>query len=73
MWLYTGYVDFEITPDLISHTQQGQGSNQQRLSSFCSQSTVDVIPIGFVDVFPGQTLQTNATALSMLDWVEIPR
>ena len=54
MWLYTGYVDSEITPDLISHAQQGQGSNQQRLSSFCSQSTVDVIPIGFVDVFPAQ-------------------
>lgn len=32
----------------------GQGSGQQRLSSFCSQSTVDVIPIGFVDIFPAQ-------------------
>ncbi|KAE9366577.1 carbohydrate-binding module family 18 protein [Stipitochalara longipes BDJ] len=32
----------------------GQGAGQQRLSYFCAQSTVDVIPIGFVDVFPAQ-------------------
>ncbi|PMD31543.1 glycoside hydrolase family 18 protein [Hyaloscypha variabilis F] len=32
----------------------GQGAGQQRLSYFCAQSAVDVIPIGFVDVFPAQ-------------------
>ena len=39
---------------LISHFPQGQGSGQQRLSYFCAQSAVDIIPIAFLDVFPAQ-------------------
>lgn len=37
-----------------SRTSQGQGAGQQRLLHFCQQSTVDIIPIGFVNVFPAQ-------------------
>jgi chitinase len=33
---------------------QGQGISQQRLVHFCQQTTVDVIPIGFVNIFPAQ-------------------
>lgn len=32
----------------------GQGAGQQRLSYFCAKSTVDVIPIAFVNIFPAQ-------------------
>ncbi|KAH7327148.1 glycoside hydrolase superfamily, partial [Rhexocercosporidium sp. MPI-PUGE-AT-0058] len=32
----------------------GQGGGQQRLQYFCEQSTVDVIPIGFIHIFPQQ-------------------
>ncbi|PVH71925.1 glycoside hydrolase family 18 protein [Cadophora sp. DSE1049] len=32
----------------------GQGGGQQRLLHFCEQSTVDIIPIGFVHIFPQQ-------------------
>ncbi|KAE9372586.1 carbohydrate-binding module family 50 protein [Stipitochalara longipes BDJ] len=32
----------------------GQGSNQQRLLHFCQQSTIDILPIGFVNIFPAQ-------------------
>jgi chitinase len=54
MLLYTGYLYFIKWRDLISHISQGQGASQQRLSYFCAQSTVDIIPIAFVDVFPAQ-------------------
>ncbi|KAI1624347.1 hypothetical protein EDD37DRAFT_681241 [Exophiala viscosa] len=30
----------------------GQGPSQKRLSYFCQTSTIDIIPIGFVNVFP---------------------
>jgi chitinase len=33
---------------------QGQGASQNRLSYFCSQTTIDIIPIAFVDIFPAQ-------------------
>lgn len=32
----------------------GQGGGQQRLLHFCEQSTVDIIPIGFIHIFPQQ-------------------
>ncbi|KAK9364433.1 glycoside hydrolase superfamily [Lipomyces kononenkoae] len=32
----------------------GQGAGQQRLLHFCQRSTVDIIIIGFVDIFPAQ-------------------
>ncbi|KAF4627473.1 hypothetical protein G7Y89_g10682 [Cudoniella acicularis] len=32
----------------------GQGANQLRLSTFCDESSIDVIPIGFLDLFPAQ-------------------
>jgi chitinase len=35
--------------------KQGQGSGQKNLSYFCEQSSVDIIPIGFIDYFPQQT------------------
>jgi chitinase len=34
--------------------EQGQGPNQQRLAAFCQDTTLDIIPIGFVNVFPDQ-------------------
>jgi chitinase len=52
--LYTGYVCSLNELILISYPRQGQGAGQQRLSYFCAKSTVDVIPIAFVDVFPAQ-------------------
>jgi chitinase len=33
---------------------QGQGPNQQRLLHYCQQSTVDIITLAFVYVFPAQ-------------------
>ncbi len=33
---------------------QGQGPNQARLGEICQKSTADVIPIGFLNVFPDQ-------------------
>ncbi|KIW29315.1 uncharacterized protein PV07_05139 [Cladophialophora immunda] len=33
----------------------GQGPNQKRLADFCADTTMDIIPIGFVNVFPDQT------------------
>jgi chitinase len=33
---------------------QGQGPNQRRLKDFCQDTTIDVIPIGFINVFPDQ-------------------
>ncbi|KAL8790293.1 MAG: hypothetical protein Q9213_000645 [Squamulea squamosa] len=32
----------------------GQGPNQQRLAHFCADSSIDVIPIAFLNVFPDQ-------------------
>ncbi|KAF8863084.1 glycoside hydrolase [Acephala macrosclerotiorum] len=32
----------------------GQGSGQQGLAHFCSQTTVDIIPLAFINVFPAQ-------------------
>ncbi|KIX09252.1 uncharacterized protein Z518_00331 [Rhinocladiella mackenziei CBS 650.93] len=32
----------------------GNGYNQQRLADFCQDTTMDIIPIGFVNVFPDQ-------------------
>jgi len=31
---------------------QGSGANQQNLRTFCDESSVDIIPIGFINVFP---------------------
>src|SRR5271166_5787235 len=33
---------------------QGQGAGQQGLAHFCSQTTVDIIPLAFVNIFPAQ-------------------
>ena len=33
----------------------GQGPNQQRLSHFCADSNIDIIPIAFLNQFPDQT------------------
>lgn len=35
-------------------TSQGQGANQQDLRNFCDESSVDIIPIAFINVFPDQ-------------------
>ncbi|KAL8772969.1 MAG: hypothetical protein Q9209_001989 [Squamulea sp. 1 TL-2023] len=32
----------------------GQGPNQQRLTHFCADSSIDIIPIAFLNVFPDQ-------------------
>ncbi|PGH00647.1 hypothetical protein AJ80_09137, partial [Polytolypa hystricis UAMH7299] len=32
----------------------GQGPNQQRLRHFCEHTTMDIIPIGFIHLFPDQ-------------------
>ncbi|KAI4263362.1 MAG: hypothetical protein L6R42_001488 [Xanthoria sp. 1 TBL-2021] len=32
----------------------GQGPNQQRLAHFCADSSIDIIPIAFLNVFPDQ-------------------
>ncbi|KAI9715854.1 MAG: hypothetical protein M1812_005674 [Candelaria pacifica] len=32
----------------------GQGSGQQRLSHFCENTAIDIIPIAFLDIFPDQ-------------------
>ncbi|KAI9668498.1 MAG: hypothetical protein M1829_005376 [Trizodia sp. TS-e1964] len=32
----------------------GQGPNQKRLSYFCQDSLIDIIPIAFIDIFPDQ-------------------
>ncbi|KAH6671910.1 glycoside hydrolase superfamily [Halenospora varia] len=32
----------------------GQGSNQQRLRTFCDATSIDIIPIGFLTLFPAQ-------------------
>ncbi|EXJ91530.1 hypothetical protein A1O3_00078 [Capronia epimyces CBS 606.96] len=37
----------------------GQGPGQQRLADFCQDTTIDVIPIGFVNVFPDQAGANN--------------
>lgn len=37
---------------LISY--QGQGYNQQRLSYFCQQTSLDIINLGFINIFPDQ-------------------
>ncbi|KIX94067.1 uncharacterized protein Z520_10093 [Fonsecaea multimorphosa CBS 102226] len=33
----------------------GQGPDQNRLTDFCQDTTMDIIPIGFVNIFPDQT------------------
>ncbi|KAI4285597.1 MAG: hypothetical protein L6R38_000499 [Xanthoria sp. 2 TBL-2021] len=35
-------------------SDQGQGPNQQRLAHFCADSSIDIIPIAFLNVFPDQ-------------------
>ncbi|KAL2424386.1 Endochitinase A1 [Exophiala dermatitidis] len=42
--------DFATTPKLAVYW--GNGNAQQRLADFCRDTTIDVIPIGFVDTFP---------------------
>ncbi|KAL8967062.1 MAG: hypothetical protein Q9197_005638 [Variospora fuerteventurae] len=32
----------------------GQGPNQQRLAHFCADSHIDIIPVGFLNIFPDQ-------------------
>ncbi|KAL8935666.1 MAG: hypothetical protein Q9211_004581 [Gyalolechia sp. 1 TL-2023] len=32
----------------------GQGPSQQRLAHFCADSSIDIIPIGFLNIFPDQ-------------------
>ncbi|PMD16786.1 carbohydrate-binding module family 50 protein [Hyaloscypha hepaticicola] len=48
----------QATYDASAHTNLavywGQGAYQQRLLHFCNQSTIDIIPIGFVNYFPAQ-------------------
>jgi chitinase len=39
---------------MLNEELQGQGAGQQRLLHFCNQSTIDIIPIAFVNVFPAQ-------------------
>ncbi|KAL2010511.1 hypothetical protein VTN00DRAFT_6318 [Thermoascus crustaceus] len=34
----------------------GQGANQKRLSHFCEETSLDIINIGFVNIFPDQSL-----------------
>jgi chitinase len=40
------------SPRLV--TYWGQTAGQPRLSEFCKDSTIDIIPIGFVNIFPDQ-------------------
>ncbi|KAG9776762.1 Endochitinase A1 [Exophiala dermatitidis] len=42
--------DFATTPKLAVYW--GNGNAQQRLADFCRDTTIDVIPIGFVNTFP---------------------
>lgn len=42
------------SPPTLSEDFQGQGGGQQRLLHFCEQSTIDIIPIGFIHIFPQQ-------------------
>ena len=58
MLLCTGYVESSVfclskIPKSYSGSQ-GQGPNQQRLLHYCQQSTVDIITLAFVYVFPAQ-------------------
>jgi len=39
-------------PNVVAY--YGQGFNQSRLSYYCQNSAIDIIPIGFVNVFPDQ-------------------
>lgn len=54
MLLCTGYVIAPPDATSILIFRQGQGAGQQGLAHFCSQTTVDIIPLAFINVFPGQ-------------------
>ncbi len=43
-----------LLQELTIRINQGQGPNQQRLSHFCQDSTIDIIPIAFLNIFPDQ-------------------
>ncbi|KAI9668318.1 MAG: hypothetical protein M1829_005522 [Trizodia sp. TS-e1964] len=45
---------FDPTANTNLVSYYGQGPNQQRLSYFCQNSPIDVIPIAFIDIFPDQ-------------------
>lgn len=44
-----------LLQELTIRINQGQGPNQQRLSHFCQDSTIDIIPIAFLNIFPDQS------------------
>lgn len=56
IWLCTGWAtSTSLTcPHHRSSRLQGQGSNQKPLRHFCDDESIDIIPIGFVNVFPDQ-------------------
>lgn len=44
---------------LIVKCVQGQGRDQPRLADFCQDTTIDIIPIGFITTFPDQQEGNN--------------
>ncbi|CAG8955135.1 hypothetical protein HYFRA_00007150 [Hymenoscyphus fraxineus] len=39
---------------VVTNGGQGSGPNQKRLSTFCDETDIDIIPIGFLELFPQQ-------------------
>ena len=48
------FLNLSLLQELILFINQGQGPYQKRLSHFCQDSTIDIIPIAFLNVFPDQ-------------------
>ncbi|KAI9882157.1 MAG: hypothetical protein M1823_006096 [Watsoniomyces obsoletus] len=48
--------DFDASASTNLAVYWGQGPNQARLAEICAKSSADVIPIGFLNVFPDQGL-----------------
>ncbi|KAI9819240.1 MAG: hypothetical protein M1827_007396 [Pycnora praestabilis] len=52
--LFSSAFAFDASADSNLAVYWGQGANQKRLSYFCDDTSIDIIPIGFLDVFPDQ-------------------
>ncbi|KAL2043023.1 hypothetical protein N7G274_004082 [Stereocaulon virgatum] len=52
---YHGPGSFNALSDMNTAVYWGQGANQERLMYYCQDDSIDIIQIGFVNMFPDQT------------------